>query len=75
MSIKEIGICKLALSAKGTLSMLVLAAAEVANLTGHLDGMSFAAVIGTISTIFMWSHSRTNLAAIQASVELHKEVK
>jgi phosphoribosylcarboxyaminoimidazole (NCAIR) mutase len=61
-----IGIVKIFESAKATFSLIIAGAAFAANLTGHLDSNGLAAVISTVSIIFMHTHAKTDCAKIAA---------
>ena len=56
------GINGLLASRKATLSLLILACSTTAVLLGKIDGMSYAAIVGTIGSIFMWMHTKTDCA-------------
>lgn len=47
-----IGLIELFKSKKATMSLIILACATTALFTKHLDGMSYAAVIATVATIY-----------------------
>ncbi len=57
------GLLGLVQSTKGTLCILILGVSSYALLTSKLDGVSFAAICSTIATLFMWTRSRTDIAA------------
>ena len=56
------GIAGLLASKKGTLSLLMLACATAAVLLGKIDGISYAAVVTTVSSVFMWTQHKTDMA-------------
>ena len=62
------GFLKLTSSAKGTLSLIIISFAGVSNMLGHLDGLSMTAIVGTVSTIFMYTHAKTACANIAQGV-------
>lgn len=51
-------------SKKGTLCLIVLGCATTGLLMGKLDGTAYAAIIGTISTIFMWTSHKQSIAEL-----------
>lgn len=59
------GILKILDSAKGTLSLLVLIFSTIAVVMGRIDGISYAAIMGTISAIFMWTRQKTDIADLE----------
>lgn len=63
------GITGILASKKGTLSLIVLMCATAAVLMSKIDGVSYAAIIGTISTIFMWTTHRTDCEAIKMGIK------
>lgn len=60
-----IGIAKLALSAKATMSLIILAAATTAVLLGKIEGIHYAAIVSTVSAIFLHTHMKTDLASMK----------
>lgn len=58
------GLTGLLKSTKGTLCLLILACATFAVAKTAIDGPSYAAIVGTIATVFMWTRSKANLAKI-----------
>jgi hypothetical protein len=59
------GIKKLFISSKGTLSIIILCIATFALFSGHLPGMYFAAVVGTVGSVFSYTQHRTDIASFQ----------
>lgn len=57
-----LGLKKLALSAKATMSLIVLSAATVAVMLNKIEGSHYAAIISVVSTIFLYSHAKTDIA-------------
>lgn len=53
------GISGLIKSRKGMLCLLILGSSVYLAAKQCIDGMSFAAVVGTIGTIYMWSNTKT----------------
>lgn len=73
------GILRILDSAKGTMSLLVLIFSTVAVLLARIDGVSYAAIMGTVSAIFMWTRHKTDIADLEhrtaiAEVEAKTEV-
>jgi hypothetical protein len=66
MNLPKIGLISILESAKATFSLIIAGGALYANLTGHLDGGGLAAIISTVSVIFMHTHTKTDLANIAA---------
>lgn len=60
------GIKGLLTSKKATMSIMVLLCSTIGMLSGHMDGSAFAAVMSIVSSIFMWSHTKTDLASLSA---------
>jgi wobble nucleotide-excising tRNase len=60
------GVKKLLVSSKGTLSLIILSIATIALFYGKLPGAYYAAVVGSISTIFCYTQHRTDIASFQA---------
>jgi len=58
------GIRGLLASRKGMLCLLILAIATVALFCGKLEGIYYAAIIGTIGTIYTFVQSRVDMAAM-----------
>jgi hypothetical protein len=58
------GIKGLFASKKGTLCLLILVSSVWALMTKHMDGVSFAAVVSSISSLFMWTTHKTEISAI-----------
>lgn len=58
----QIGLIEIIKSSKATMSIIILACSTTGLLLGKLDGTSYAAVIGTIGTIFMWTRHKTDMA-------------
>jgi hypothetical protein len=63
----KIGFVSLIQSAKGTLSLLVLITSVVLCALGKLDGNSFSIVMGVVSSIFMYTNHKVDIATIQAA--------
>jgi hydrogenase-4 membrane subunit HyfE len=61
-----IGFVELLKSKKATMCLIVLAASVVVALSGHMDA-AFAAIIGSITTIFLATHTATDIASINSS--------
>ncbi len=47
-------------SKKGTLSLIILSAIIALAATGHLEGMSFAAVVASVQALYCWTQSKTD---------------
>jgi hypothetical protein len=60
------GVKKLLISSKGTLSLIIFSIATVALFRGALPGAYYAAIVGSISTIFCYTQHRTDIASFQA---------
>lgn len=63
----KIGLIELLKSAKGTLCLIVLAAATYGLKIGHADVGAWTAygiIITTITNLFMWTRHKTDLAVI-----------
>lgn len=60
------GIVGLLSSRKGALCLLILATSTVGLLLSKLDGVSYAAIVATISTIYQFVQHRTDIAAMGA---------
>jgi hypothetical protein len=58
----QIGLLGLIQSKKGTLSLIILACSTVAVMLSKIDGMSYAAVVGTIGTIYCWTAHKVDIA-------------
>lgn len=58
------GIKGLLASKKGTLSLILLTCATAANLLGKLDSTAYAAVVGTIGTIYCWTAAKIDAASL-----------
>ena len=58
------GLKGLLTSRKGTLSLIIFVGSLVALFMSKMDGVSFAAVMGTVQLIFCWSHSKTDQQSI-----------
>jgi hypothetical protein len=58
----QVGLIKLIQSSKATMSLIILACSTTGLLLGKLDGTSFAAVVGTIGTIFMWTNHKVDMS-------------
>lgn len=58
------GIKGLLESKKGTLSLIVLACATTGLLLGKLDGMAYAAIVGTMGSIFCWTSHKQSIAEL-----------
>ena len=52
-------------SKKACMSLIVLACATAGMLTGHIDGMSFSAVMTVVSGLYCWTAHKIDLAGIQ----------
>lgn len=61
----QIGMLGLIQSKKGTLSLIILACSTVAVMLSKIDGMSYAAIVSTIGTIYCWSAAKTDIASLQ----------
>jgi len=61
-----IGFVGLLQSKKATMSLIILGVSAAVSLSGHMDA-SFAAIIGTIATIYMWTVAKTETAQIAAT--------
>jgi hypothetical protein len=48
-------------SKKACMSLIILGCATAGLLTGKLDGVSFAAIVGTIGTIYCWTAHKTDI--------------
>lgn len=59
----QIGLIGLIQSRKATMSLIILACATVALFIGKLDGVSYAAVIATIATIYNVAQHRVDIAS------------
>lgn len=55
-------------SRKGIFSLLILCISTVALFMRILDSTSFAATVSVIGSIFMYSHSKTDIAAMNANL-------
>ena len=64
VEIMKLGIVHLVQSAKGTLALLIVGVSGALCFTGHMDGMSCAAAIGTAGTVFMWTHAKQAIAGM-----------
>ena len=63
----KIGIISLLESAKATLALLVLTCSTIGLLTSHIDGTSYAIVMGTVSAIFFYVHGQNDRASMGQS--------
>ena len=60
----NIGIVKILQSAKHTFSLIVFGVSALLCYTGHLDGMSLAAITSTIGAATLWAHMKTDVACL-----------
>ena len=65
MNIRNFGISKLFLSAKGTMSLIVLTATFILALFGRIDGMAFAAAMSCVTSVFLFTHAASDIANSQ----------
>lgn len=55
-------------SRKGVFCLLILTISTIALFLRFLDSASFAATVSVIGSIFMYSHSRTDIASMNANL-------
>ena len=53
-------------SKKGTLSVLMLICATLAVILGKIDGLSYSGIVSIVSSVFMWTAHKTDIAKIKA---------
>lgn len=58
------GLHGLLASRKATFCIVILATSAAVAITGHMDP-AFAAIVGTISTIYLATHTATDIAQIK----------
>ena len=59
------GLLKLSNSAKGTLSCFIILVSAYLCLHGHLEGGHFVAIITTVASIFLASHTATDITTLK----------
>ncbi len=66
----KIGLIELIPSKKFWFCTLIGAPSTVALFMRLLDGPSYAAIVGTLASVFMWTHHKTEMAAMQMNSQL-----
>ena len=69
MNLSNLGITGLIQSRKATMCLIILAVSSVALFTKHLDSISFAAIVSSITVIWNYTHMTQQINNDKSSVK------